>query len=131
MLDLNNLIAEREAELAALRSHTLKQIVARHPDASSIGIYCRSDGKGIVATINCYLGKVEEDVPLEEVASCYATENGYCVSEYRLLHREHGLIVRLYISAEKPFTADERKLLAAMGVLKKTRPVQEHLVCRV
>jgi hypothetical protein len=130
MLDLNKIIEEREAELAALRSHTLKQIVARHPDASSIGIYCRSDGKGIVATINCYLGKVEEDVPLEEVAD-YATENGYFVSKYLVLHQEPGLMVRLYIAAEKRFAVDERKLLAALGRLTKKRITETRLVCGV
>jgi hypothetical protein len=130
MLNLNNLIEEREAELAALRNPTVKQIVARHPDASSIGMYCRSDGKGSVATINCYLGKVEEDVPLEEVAD-YATEEGYFVSKYLVLHEEPGLLVRLYVAAEKRFAVDERKLLAAMGRLTKKRTTETRLVCGI
>lgn len=130
MLDLNNLIAEREAELAALRSHTLKQIVARHPDASSIGVYCRSDGKGIVATINCYLGKVEADCPLEEVAD-YATEDGYFVSKYLVLHQEPGLLVRLCVAAEKRFAVEERKLLTALGRLTKRRTTETRLVCGI
>jgi hypothetical protein len=130
MINLNKLISEREAELAALRNPIIRRLVERNPDCT-LSSYLRSDGKGVIFTLCCHLGKVEEDCPLELLASCYATENGYSIRQYRLLHEEPGLIVRLYISAEKPFSPDERKLLAAMGVLKKTRPVQKHLVCRV
>ena len=130
MINLNQIIAEREAELAALRNPVVRRLVERNPDCSSLNLYSRSDGKGVIATVCCHLGRVDDDVPLE-LAADYATEDGYFVAKYRLLHEEPGLMVRLYVAAEKPFSPDERKLLAALGRLTKKRTTETRLVCGI
>jgi hypothetical protein len=129
---LSEQISYLEAELRALRHPKVAELAAVNPDCV-IGVYASRIGtewEKATVTLSCQLGIVDKSVPLEEVADFVAAD-GYRVAFYRKLHEEPGLLVRLYISAEKRFSADEKKLLKATNHLVTKRISQSAVVCGI
>ena len=132
MTTLSELTAYLEAELRALRHPQTAQWAAVNPDCV-IGVYSSRVGtkwEKATVTLSCHLGIVDKSVPLEEVSDFVAAD-GYRVAFYRTLHEEPGLLIRLYISAEKRFSAEEKKLLRDTKHLVTKRVCQAAVVCGV
>jgi hypothetical protein len=132
MTTLSELTAYLQAELEALAHPMVRLLSEKNPDCT-IGVYATRPGtpdQRVTVTLSSYNGLVDKDCPLEEVAD-YVDGDGYKVALYRDLYNEPGLRIRLYISAEKRFSADEKKLLKATNHLVTKRISQSAVVCGI
>lgn len=128
---LNEQIITRMDELAALRRREVKALIARHPDAS-VEVYTLYGRRAIVNLI-VRLGRVDDDVPLEEVADFVGSE-GYTVSKTFTLKeiekRDGGTItVRMIVSANKALTEEEKDLLRGLGKLRREVQSYDSFTC--
>jgi hypothetical protein len=132
MTTLSELTAYLQAELEALAHPEVARWARKSPDCT-IGVYATRTGtpdQRVTVTLSSHNGLVDKDCPLEEVAD-YVDGDGYKVASYKDLYNEPGLRIRLYISAEKRFSAEEKKLLKATNHLVTKRYSQAAVVCGI